>query len=293
MSRTIVGLIIAFFGFIKTHLKWDWFDAAEAEKFLNMAIELVGIALAWYGRVKSKGQVNAIGFRKVTPLLLLLLVTACASPAGDAGSVPKVVPPESSNAIKSGDASAKQSTSRPKGLLGGSYMGGVEQWQLDVEGGGREVQSNSTGPVQNAFQLGSISMAQAAQFRDAIKDDPVISSINGQLKVLNEAYAKAPTPELAAQLKELRAEAAARLAEIDKNVRSAGGSLDALHWLVVVNQIGSYATGAETKGQAPQETQAEEALFANLFTALPALHAKSPLKENLKPGIPVPIITGE
>lgn len=58
MSKTIVSLLVALAGILGVG---NIFPAEEIATFVNSAMQLIGIAGAWYGRVVATGQVDWLG----------------------------------------------------------------------------------------------------------------------------------------------------------------------------------------------------------------------------------------
>jgi hypothetical protein len=63
MSKTIIGLVITIIGLLAKWFSWNVPGQEELDQFLTALLTLIGIALAWYGRVR-KGDVTWYGARK-------------------------------------------------------------------------------------------------------------------------------------------------------------------------------------------------------------------------------------
>lgn len=61
MSKTIVGLIVVVAGLTGFS---NIFLESEVATVVNNTVQVVGIVLAWYGRVTATRDINVLGFRK-------------------------------------------------------------------------------------------------------------------------------------------------------------------------------------------------------------------------------------
>ena len=63
MSKTIIGLVITIIGSLAKWFNWNLPGQEELDQFLAALLALIGIALAWYGRVR-KGDITWYGAKK-------------------------------------------------------------------------------------------------------------------------------------------------------------------------------------------------------------------------------------
>lgn len=119
MSKTIIGLIIAIFGLIKSRTGWDWFSDAEVESFANLVFQGGGIIFAWYGRMKASGPINVLGQKAIAPLLLLFL-------AGCAGTSPENV--AAIRAANEAVPALLEKSRQVQGLARDGYVVALNKW---------------------------------------------------------------------------------------------------------------------------------------------------------------------
>ncbi len=80
-SKTFAGLLITVIGVAKDACGWEWLDVAEADRAINLGLELAGIAISAYGRLKAQEGLFVRAPKIVPPILLAVVaVTAgCAT----------------------------------------------------------------------------------------------------------------------------------------------------------------------------------------------------------------------